>query len=1006
MAKVIYSLLLLCICLLNNAQSLHFDNYTTKDGLVSDEVYKIFQDKKGYIWLFTNYGAMKYNGKIFEPVLKNLSFNESFIYSYYENGKGQIWVANSNAKIYEVRNDSAFVVKGTEAASIDLKATAAPIDKLYVDDSLNIYAMTSHYSYKFYKNKNYEQVNLSLEISDSTNIKLLVFKKDVVSIRNYKGYERYELVKKTIAKTPKLLKSKSTQYIPIHSNWNYLALRVEKIVPNFENFCIMISAKGQENFKFKFLINSHNRPKCFKKYNSDIYFTINDKIIRFNHKAGKEIQLKGHILDFIKDKNNHLWLGTYNNGLFELDENDSVVNHYFEKKSVNHILFDTQGGLWVSTEGSGLFHCKELNQLHFKESESLRNSISFIKKIGNQLFIGTSGAGVYLISNKIIKKVDDEDVSLGEPLNLMKDENDFILNFRRGAKVFNINDSNVISNSLKLNISHSGYLSMNIGKDSIIIIKRKGITVSYKYKVINVIYFGTKTYWCELRNKIIYVATEDGVYQFINNQLVMPKYLEPTKSAIITKIVKDPRGNYWFCSKGSGLFKLNQKNELIHYSNLQGLPSSIVNDINFKEDNHILLSTNKGLFINTSSNDSLGKWTQLYAEDVKSAVSFNKSIYLSTNNGLVIIKENKAIDKNTIYFNLATIMVNGIHTNQHMLQSLNYNQNNISFLMDVISYSTPIPDVHYLLEGSKKQEGTISTQRLSFSNLEPGKYTLTLQLASKEHQVNPIIIPFTIIPAFWQTLWFKLLLVVVFLLLCFLIAWQFLNYFKRREKRKNETTKLITEYKLIALKAQINPHFMSNCLTAIQHLILTNKVNEANQYLAKFSLLVRQVLNFSSKSLVTLDDELDITQLNIELEQLRFEHKFVFEIHYNDNLNLKTILIPPLLIQPITENAIWHGLLPLKKTRKGLLLIKINIVNELLHIVIEDNGVGRKMKKVDIGNIQESKGILITKQRIQNLNVYYHTNKADLIYEDLVDSGLNPSGTRVTIILPLNLQVK
>jgi LytS/YehU family sensor histidine kinase len=170
--------------------------------------------------------------------------------------------------------------------------------------------------------------------------------------------------------------------------------------------------------------------------------------------------------------------------------------------------------------------------------------------------------------------------------------------------------------------------------------------------------------------------------------------------------------------------------------------------------------------------------------------------------------------------------------------------------------------------------------------------------------------------------------------------------------------------------------------------------------------LVRQVLNFSSKSLVTLDDELDITQLNIELEQLRFEHKFVFEIQYNDNLNLKTILIPPLLIQPITENAIWHGLLPLKKTRKGLLLIKINIVNELLHIVIEDNGVGRKMKKVDIGNMQESKGILITKQRIQNLNVYYHTNKADLIYDDLVDTGLNPSGTRVTIILPLNLQAK
>ena len=121
MIKRIYSLFLVCLCFYTNAQNLRFENFTTKDGLLSDEVYNIHQDRKGYIWLFTNYGAMKYNGKAFEMVLKNLPFNESFIYSYYENEKGHKWVANSNAKIYEIINDSAYIVKGTESISEELK---------------------------------------------------------------------------------------------------------------------------------------------------------------------------------------------------------------------------------------------------------------------------------------------------------------------------------------------------------------------------------------------------------------------------------------------------------------------------------------------------------------------------------------------------------------------------------------------------------------------------------------------------------------------------------------------------------------------------------------------------------------------------------------------------------------------------------------------------------------------------------------------------------------------
>ncbi|MBL7936257.1 MAG: histidine kinase [Bacteroidia bacterium] len=229
-----------------------------------------------------------------------------------------------------------------------------------------------------------------------------------------------------------------------------------------------------------------------------------------------------------------------------------------------------------------------------------------------------------------------------------------------------------------------------------------------------------------------------------------------------------------------------------------------------------------------------------------------------------------------------------------------------------------------------------------------------------------------------------------------------MGYFKNKELKKNEAKKIIAEYKLVALKAQINPHFMSNCIAAIQYLILKNKVDEANEYLAKFSFLVRQVLNFSAKSFVTLKEELEIIDLYVKLEKLRFE-KIKFQLEIESAINVDTMFIPPLLLQPIIENAIWHGLLPLENTKVAVLKLIIRLKEDILEIIIEDNGVGRKFIKESISNSNESKGIAITKQRIENLKYIIDHNVVSLVYEDLIDDKNNPIGTRVNISLPTNL---
>jgi hypothetical protein len=478
--------------------------------------------------------------------------------------------------------------------------------------------------------------------------------------------------------------------------------------------------------------------------------------------------------------------------------------------------------------------------------------------------------------------------------------------------------------------------------------------------------------------------------------------LSITKEAIITKIVKGNHNNYWFCSKGNGLYKLSPENELISYSSLNELPSNIINDISFTNNNECLLSTNKGLFFtNFGNGNKFNNWNNIFAEEVNSTYLFNNKLYLATKNGLVIINEEKMHSFKGFNFNLASIIINKKSIAKSSLDRLNFNENSIEFNFDLVKYSRNPPDIKYNLIGPIIKNDISKNQQIYFQNLAPGSYTLTVApdiISNKDYVIS---IPFTIIPAYWQTTWFIVICSLLFFMVLFFVIILIFKNKRRKEFEKNNVNRLILEYKLIALKAQINPHFISNCLTAIQYLVINNMVNEAIQYISKFSLLVRQVLNFSSKSMVSLKEELEITELNIELEQLRFENKFNFEIISYDSADLERIIVPPLIIQPIIENAIWHGLLPLKNFRKGKLIIQIESNKDFLIIIIEDNGIGRVNVGNRFGNLKESKGLEITRQRIQNLNNLYHENSGDLIIEDLVDNLNNAIGTRVKIILPL-----
>ena len=159
-----------------------------------------------------------------------------------------------------------------------------------------------------------------------------------------------------------------------------------------------------------------------------------------------------------------------------------------------------------------------------------------------------------------------------------------------------------------------------------------------------------------------------------------------------------------------------------------------------------------------------------------------------------------------------------------------------------------------------------------------------------------------------------------------------------------------------ALRAQMNPHFIFNSLNSIDNYILRNKTQEASDYLNRFSKLIRLILQNSQSSYISLQDELEALRLYIEMESLRFNHKFDYRVSIQSGLYPESIEIPPMLIQPYVENAIWHGLM--QKKEKGHLEIVITREGDLLKCIIEDDGIGREASRKLRSKTRQSPKIL------------------------------------------------
>ena len=504
---------------------------------------------------------------------------------------------------------------------------------------------------------------------------------------------------------------------------------------------------------------------------------------------------------------------------------------------------------------------------------------------------------------------------------------------------------------------------------------------SFEYVKDSSLTYITPRQFCECPNGEIWLAGDREGLGLVSKEEpqkgLIRKIIPRSKSGhpvSIYKIACNQQNELWACSL-SGIIKINRDDwRITSFHRDYGVKSFKDLDVfRFLKNGALIFNGRDGLY--TVEPNSLKINTRLPRPYVVS-ISSNKGIKNSLGDHLNSVPIKLEPDENVITISFSAIN----HT---------------------IAKGTLF---RYMLEGLDEEWIDPGNKRsFTYAYLEGGNYRFKVKAANNEGVWNPEVYE---LPIQVGTPWYKTPLFWIFL--CLMLMGFGYAYYKdrirqveRESRLKAEFDKKVAELEMRALRAQMNPHFIFNCLNSIDAYIIKNDTRKASEYLNNFSRLVRLILQHSRSAYVNLRDELEALELYMKLEQMRFRNSFAYEIILDEELAIENYEIPPMLIQPFVENAIWHGLN--YRENGGKVSIEIGVADDLLTCIIADNGIGRKAsaairasKKVK----RKSMGMGITVERIEIINNMYQTNNQVTI-QDLYDEQGEAIGTRVTLRIPL-----
>lgn len=961
------------------SQKYSFVSYSTEQGLPQSQVTAINQDSDGYLWVGTLGGVAKFGGGKFityssdEGLLNNRISSLEFI-------DNTLWIGHDGGISY-IKNG-------------DVKAIA-------------------------FKGSGNDQ---SRKVS-----KIIQFNNDLLVCSNGGGL----FVLKDESLKPIPLSSPDYERIRaayIYKDKLYLATRGGILYTSDGRSFKLVKEYGDNSYSG---ITGKDNVMVISSYHHGV-FIKNMKSQRTRHFTGEE--LKHSIYGCYIDKSKNIWLNSMD-GVVLIDQKKEL--RFFDDTKglpVNMIgcfFDDNDGNLWIGSQGKGIFRFPGENFKYYDQTTGFPTDIFFTgfqDKRGNYYY-GTIDKGILKKSNSgnveilpgsqrtiwaSLKNLDNKHW-FGTGRSLVEvDNNDHI-------KVHTYDENENIPGTKITALYRISGNSMYVGGNGGVALYKNGVFTKLGKKADRDI--GTVRDF-EVVDDSLYCATNLGLLVYRDDEFQLVKGAEQ----VVYNLEKDEFGALWYGTE-EGLYRM-VKGEIERVELLSDPGSNFIDFMNHR-NGELFIGTNNGLFVvsNLDAKDrkivryGIGEGIIDLETNLNSGFFDNEgNFWFGTSSGLVCYH----IEKSPRVISLPKISLTGILLNYESFDYsqysnqlnesgfpkdlvLPYAKNNLIFELDGISL------VHhkglnyqFWLEGLRDDWSSLTENpTITFTSLPAGEYVLHVRSVDIDGRMSKEIhFPFIINEAFYKTWWFITLSLLGVGILVFLIF----RFRIRRLGELNEKEKLGYKSKLLSLEqksmnASMNRHFIFNSLNSIQYFINTQDKVSANKYLTNFAKLIRKNLDSvtAEGNVITLEEELERLELYLSLESMRFKDRFEYKID-TGNVDVESILIPPMMMQPFIENSIIHGILP-NDNQLGRIEIKVDIAGEFLVISIEDNGIGIQKsisQKMNLDGDHRSQGMEITSKRIELLQKLANKEISLIGPDEIVGNDGSINGTRVLIKIPLS----
>lgn len=943
-----------------------FKTFTVKDGLVNNYIFCIREDASHNLWIGTNNGLSFYNGIEFRNFNSATDSSQLWVQEIDFDSQNRIWLAtNTGVLLFDPK-----APKGKNFINVSrkLKLRSEVVNALHADKKGNIWFGTGNGLYRItYKKNTFDFVRYAGMKNSITSIKedkqqnlWIGTYGDGLYIFNRKKFYRIdpqlELYLQTVLDI--YFDNKDNAWLATLNNGV-----CQYNIPG-KTFSWLREAEGLSNNHVRSIIQDNSGNYWFGTSGGGVCNYFGKQFTQYDKAAG---QLAGnYIYSIFRDSKGNLWVGTSDKGVSLFDSSKFYnAASGFQDVKVRAIAEDNNGNLYLGTDGQGLYiyngtACTEVNGLSRKYIRAI------VKDKDGNLWIATAGAGLY----KMI--VNEPSVKL--------------LNF-----------------TTKDGLLHDRLTCLLYDKQGRI-------------------WYGTEN------NGIGLVENDKAAKLFFSTKDGLP-------ANSIRCLAEDHNGYLWAGTAGYGIasFPLYQGDFKVRsYNHTHGLTSSNIYLITKDNYNNLFIGTETGL--DQVSIDKERKITEIKhygkgegftgIETCQNAVfnDNNGTIWFGTINGLskynpanLVKNENPPITTiSEVRLNYKPISetdykhLTGDWNNIPKLE-LPWEERHITFDFLAINFSNPdAVRYQWKLEGVDKNWSPPQKQHsITYQNLSPGQYTFLVKACNEDGVWNktPASFKFSIDSPLWMRWWFIAGLASLAGALIFFIFKLRENRIKAKaleEQKKLQMEKEIVELEQKALRLQMNPHFIFNALNSIQSQIGTDNEQAARYYLAKFSRLMRQILDNSRNVTISLEEEVNTLENYLLIEKFCNGDRFDYTIEVDNSIEKDYVKIPPMLLQPFVENAIKHGL-KFVEGKRGFITVHFSERNGILECSVTDNGIGRKkaeeMIKTGKESYHKSTALIVTQERLDIFKEAADVRSLEII--DLYDEKGNATGTKVIVRIPI-----